>query len=407
MDKVLTFKATVEQVLRFKMVGPLVPYAENFYKDLLKNGYTPKSANNLINLMAHLSRWLVSEGLQTSDLTPARAADFLGARHREGYKRLLSERALSLLLDHLRHLGVIPEPEPPPVSPRDELMERYLAYLLRERALMECTAKRLVKIARHFLSFATKPVEKLTARDVSLFLVQESSWRSSPHLKNLANGLRTLLRFLYVEKLVPIQLGGAVPAIAAWRLKPLPKALSSETVTRLLASCDDSAVGLRDRAILTLLIRLGLRAGEAANLTFGDLDWQRGEIVIRGKGSKEERLPLPADVGEKLADWIQKGRPRFRCSKVFTRIRAPFAALSMRGLSQVVRAACYRIGEPPVYAHILRHTAATEMLRAGAGLGEIGQVLRHNDAITTAIYAKVDRNALVILARPWPVKIDA
>jgi len=174
-------------------------------------------------------------------------------------------------------------------------------------------------------------------------------------------------------------------------------------VRLLLASCDRrTTYGRRDFAALTLLSRLGLRAGEVAALELTDLGWRAGVVVIRGKGRRQERLPLPADVGEAIAGWLRRGRPRCECSNVITRVRAPHQRLTSGGVSAIVRAACTRAGLPEVNAHRLRHTAATEMLRAGAGLSEVGQVLRHASLLTTSIYAKVDRTALRALAQPWP-----
>jgi integrase/recombinase XerD len=174
-------------------------------------------------------------------------------------------------------------------------------------------------------------------------------------------------------------------------------------VARLLASCDRRRTfGRRDYAVLSLLARLGLRAGEVASLELGDIDWRAGEIVVRGKGRRKERLPLPVDVGDALAAWLRRGRRRCGCPAVFTTVRAPHRLLSSGGVSAIVRAACARAGLPESNAHRLRHTAATEMLRAGAGLAEVGQVLRHTSMLTTAIYAKVDRDGLRTLALPWP-----
>jgi len=208
-----------------------------------------------------------------------------------------------------------------------------------------------------------------------------------------------------IKKLIGAQrqLAAAVPTVAGWRLAGLPTAFGRQEVARLLASCDRRRTfGRRDFAGLGLLTRLGLRAGEVAALELPDIDWRRGEVVIRGKGRRQERLPLPVDVGEAIVGWLRKGRPHCECTKVFTRVRAPHRGLTSGGVSAIVRAACARAGLPEVNAHRLRHTAATEMLRAGAGLAEVGQVLRHASLLTTSIYAKVDRTALRSLAQPWP-----
>ena len=199
------------------------------------------------------------------------------------------------------------------------------------------------------------------------------------------------------------QLEGAVPKVAAWRLAGLPTSFGRAEVARLLASCDRrSTFGRRDFAVLTLLVRLGLRAGEVATLELADIDWRAGEVTIRGKGRREERLPVPVDVGDALVGWPRRGRPDCECANVFTRVRAPHRGLTSRGVSAIVQAACTRAHLPEVNAHRLRHSAATEMLRAGAGLVEVGQVLRHASVSTTSIYAKVDRDRLRALALPWP-----
>jgi integrase len=174
-------------------------------------------------------------------------------------------------------------------------------------------------------------------------------------------------------------------------------------VVRLLKSCDRrSAVGRRDFAIITILARLGLRAGEVAALRLEDIDWRNGEVTVHGKGNREDRLPLPHDVGEAVAGWLRRGRPQCSCPVVFTRVLAPHRALSDRAVSTVVRQACGRAGLPPAGSHRLRHYAATEILRAGGDLAEVGQVLRHVSMAATSIYAKVDRHALAAVVQPWP-----
>lgn len=199
-------------------------------------------------------------------------------------------------------------------------------------------------------------------------------------------------------------LAEAVPSIASWRLQGLPRGLEPAEVERFLASCDtDSASGRRDLAILTLLARLGLRRGEVAALSLDDIDWRAGELVVRGKGRRAERLPLPADVGEPLSAYLQDGRPAAAEGRsVFVRVKAPHRALTPSAVTWVVVAAARRAGLGYVTPHRLRHSAATAVLRAGASLGEVGQVLRHRQPVTTAIYAKVDREALRAIARPWP-----
>jgi integrase/recombinase XerD len=216
--------------------------------------------------------------------------------------------------------------------------------------------------------------------------------------------LRSLLRFLHLEGVLERSLAGAVPSVFGSRLSGLPKRLEAGQVDALLASCDRSTVvGIRDVAILTVLARLGLRAAEVAGLSLEDIDWRAGELVVRGKGGRSERLPLPVDVGEAIVGYPRDGRPVSAQDRaVFVRVRAPHHRLSPGGVTYVVEAAALRAGLGQIHAHRLRHTAASEMLRAGATLPEVGQVLRHRRASSTAIYAKVDREALRHIARPWP-----
>jgi integrase len=221
--------------------------------------------------------------------------------------------------------------------------------------------------------------------------------------KTLVMALRSLLGYLHVAGLSATPLVGAVPAVAPWRERSVPRALAPAAVTRLLESCDrHTAVGQRDYAILIVLARLGLRAGEVAALELADIDWRRGELLVRGKGDRRERLPLPVDVGEALAGYLRQGRPRCKDRHVFLRVKAPTMGLHGDGVTKVVHAACLRAGVPVVGAHRLRRTHACETLRHGGSLAEVGEVLRQRSASTQALYAKVDRAALERVARPWP-----
>jgi integrase/recombinase XerD len=246
-------------------------------------------------------------------------------------------------------------------------------------------------------------LRRLSAVEVTDFVLAECATRKVGSAKAIVCGLQSLLRFLYVDGHTERQLEAAVPKVVSWRLAGLPQSFGRQEVARLLASCDRrSTFGRRDFAVLSLLTRLGLRAGEVAALELNDINWHAGEVVIRGKGRRQERLPLPVDVGDALVGWLRRGRPNCECAKVITRVRAPHRGLTSAGVSAIVRAACTRAGLPEVNAHRLRHCAATDMLRAGAGLVEVGQVLRHTSVLTTSIYAKVDRDRLRSLALPWP-----
>lgn len=393
---------------RVQMSGPLEPYACGFRRELARQGYTPYSASNQLQLMAHASRWLASRELGVGELMPARVGEFLAARRAEGYTLWLSPKAMAPVLAYLRGLDVVPTPGPVgPATPAEQLMEHYRAYLVQERGLAVRTVCSYLHVARLFFSTRSPEgeldVERLSAAEVTDFVLAECAARKVGSAKYVVCGLRSLLRFLFVEGHTERQLEAAVPKVAGWRLAGLPKSIGRHDVARLLASCDRRATfGRRDFAVLTVLVRLGLRAGEVAALELSDIDWRAGEVLVRGKGRREERLPLPVDVGDALVGWLRRGRPRCECVNVFTRVRAPHRGLSSGGVSAIVRAACARAGLAEMGAHRLRHTAATEMLRAGAGLAEVGQVLRHSSLLTTAIYAKVDRTALRALALPWP-----
>jgi site-specific recombinase XerD len=386
--------------------GPLSLYADGFRAELARLGYTPLSAANLVRLMAHLSRWMASEGIEAGGLSPELAVEFLGARRSAGYSCWLSGRGLEPLLRFLRGEGAAPEPAPvSPEGPVEELLAAYRDALVGERGLAATTVRSYLSTAGFFLAECVGPggsVGGVGARDVREFVLRECGRRNTGAAKNLAGELRSLLRFLFVSGRVPNDLSPAVPAVAGWRGGSLPKALAPEAVARLFASCDpDTGVGSRDLAILTLQTRLGLRRVEVAALRLTDVDWRSGEIMVRGKGGRRERLPLPVDVGEALVAYLRRGRPRSGERAVFLSSRAPYGPVTAGAVTSVALRACARAGVPPAGAH-LRHTAATEMLRAGAPLAEVGQVLRHRHPATTAIYAKVDTGALRELAPPWP-----
>ena len=285
----------------------------------------------------------------------------------------------------------------------------YGRYLLEERGLTEHTVfARYVPAARLFLAsrvgLDVSALERLNGADVSLFMVAECPKRSVSAARDMTGGLRSFLRYLYLTGRVPTALVWAVPTIADLRDSSLPRGLELSVVKRLLSSCDRRrTVGRRDYAILLLLLRLGLRAGEVAAITLDDIDWRAGELLVRnGKGRREERLPLPADVGEAIVSYLHR-RPRSGERALFLRVVAPAGAIRGSAVSAVVRLACKRAGvSPSIGSHALRYTAAIEMLRAGATLVEIGEVLRHQEPRTTARYARVDRKTLRRLARPWP-----
>lgn len=392
---------------RARVTGPLQPYAEGFTAELARLGYTSGSAYGQMLLMAHASRWLAGEGLDACGLTPEAAGRFLAARRAAGYVLYLSPKALGPLLGFLRRIGAAPE-APPAVraSPADALLGRYQRYLVTERGLAAETA---ADYAAKVRAFAAARVEHglagLTAAEVTAFVAGTCPSMRKGTAKLTVTALRSLLSWLHLAGEIPGPLAWAVPAVASWRLAALPAPLEPAQVQAMLDGCDaGTASGRRDLAMLVLLARLGLRAGEVAALTLDEIDWRAGEITVTGKGRRSERLPLPADAGEAVASYLRDGRPEpFEGARnVFLRVRAPHRGLTPTGVSQAVFAAGQRAGIEGVFAHRLRHSAATGMLRAGASLTEVGQVLRHRRLLSTAIYAKTDVPALRALARPWP-----
>lgn len=390
-----------------RVTGPLTVHVAGFRATLFAQGYRPSVVADQLRVLAHVSRWLERNKLGPHQLTRDRVLEFLFARRAEGYTLWLSEKGVAPLLTYLGDIGVVPESDVvQPVTPADHLLAEFASYLANERGLAPGTIACDLRVARLFL--ITRPValnlEAITPAEIVAFINAQCEARSAAYV---TTGLRVFLRFCYLTGYLPRPLVGAVPRVASWRLASLPKAVDSGVVSALLNSCDRrSTFGRRDFAVLMTLSRLGLRSGEVAALRLEDIDWRAGEFVISGKGQKIERLPLPHDVGEAIAAWLRRGRPRCSSREVFTRVRAPHQRLSSGGVGNIVRAASSRCGIGPVHAHQLRHTVATEMLAAGAGLGEIGQVLRHASPLTTAIYAKVDRDGLRRLASPWPISAE-
>ena len=388
-----------------RVTGPLRGFAAGFAVELEAAGYTPLSAANQLRLMAHLSRWMAAEGVASSELNDERMQAFLAARSAQGYTCWLSPRGLAPLLGYLRGVGVAPEPAPRTRSgPVEELLTEYRAYLLRERGLAGSTVRAYEAEGRMFLTRSrVGDLRALTVGAVTGFVVAEAATRTTGAAKMMVTALRSLLRFLLLTGRIDTDLAAAVPAVAGWRLAWLPRAVAPDRVRALLESCDRSrAVGRRDFAILTVLTRLGLRAGEVAAMELDDIDWRAGELVIRGKHNQRDKLPLPVDVGQALVGYLRVGRSPSACRRIFLGARAPYRPLTSGAVCNVVRSACARAGIDAVGAHRLRHTTATSVLRAGASLEEVGQLLRHRELTSTAIYAKVDQARLVTLARPWP-----
>jgi site-specific recombinase XerD len=353
-------------------------------------------------------RWLGAHGLDARDITEAVIDAYLDQTATPAQRG--TRTALCELLAVLRESGVCRPLALDAGGTHQRLLSEFRRYLLSERGLAERTIEHYTEAAQAFLvsraADDARVVRQWSAADVLTFVQRRSVNRPSAHMQQLCTGLRAFLRYLCFRGHTESDLSKCVPRIAHWRLATLPKSLSAGQVDRMLLSCRrDTAGGRRDHAVLLLLSRLGLRAEEMRRLTLDDLHWQRGELTVRGKGRGPEAMPLPQDVGEALAAYLTHGRPASGSRSVFVRLTPPHDPYGdSNAFGNIVRRAMRRaaVDAPSKGTHIFRHTVATEMLRAGASLREIGHLLRHRDEDTTRLYAKVDLVRLRTLALPWP-----
>ena len=388
------------------MTGPLAVFADVYAAELKERGYTPLTIVNELRQVGRLSGWLDVGGLGAADLCDERVEEFLvwqraGGCHRAGWSR----PGLVCLLDVLHGLGVLAvEPPAPRRSPTDLLLASFERYLLTERGLAAGTVGGYVAHACRLLDeLEPGGVAALSASEVTDAVRRRAACGVSVSATQLfVSGLRAFLRYCFVEGLLEADLSPAALAVTGRRPSSLPKAISSADAQALLGACDRrSALGRRDYALIIVLLRLGLRRGEVAALRLDDIDWRAGELVVHGKGRREDRLPLPADVGEAIAAYLRRGRPASARRELFLRARAPFGPIAPGTVASTVRRACRRAGIAEVGSHRLRHTTACEMVTARVPLERIGQVLRHRSLQSTAIYARVDLDQLRLLAQPW------
>ena len=388
--------------------GRMGPHVAGFEAWLLALGYTPGTVRGELKVAGGLGRWLAVEDIDISQVTTAVLERFRSACRDGGRRRVPSVRSFAPLLGYLVTKGVLTAEPPPSLTEGGQLVADYAGWLVNERGLAAATVLRYENLARRFLEqraavSGSSVVEDLTGMDVVAFLVAETERVSVGSAKGRVAELRSLLKFLYLKGHTVRAVASAVPPVAGWHDTTLPVGLARSDVNRLLAGCDrGSSDGIRDYAILMLVARLGLRSIEVARLELGDLDWRAGEIMVRGKARRQDRLPLPCDVGEALSAYLCDARPVTTIREVFLAVKAPRRAIRADLVSDVTRRACERVGMPRVGAHRLRHALATEMLRQGATLVEVSQVLRHRDIATTAIYAKVDLGTLRGVVQPWP-----
>lgn len=387
--------------------GRLGPFVEGYRVSLLTAGYTPQTVRLMLKDLGRLGRWMDANGVEIGAVDVASIELFLTDWGADGRRRVPTFRALRSMLAYLREVGVMVAEQPPALSPVEVLIGEYREWMVADRGLAAMTVLRYETLARRFLTARVLPTDELGVCDldgavVARFLLGECGRVCLGSAKGKVAELRSLLRFLHVRGYTPRSLAESVPGVAGWRETTIPPTMPQADIEQLLESCDRSTVdGARDHAMLVLLARLGLRSIEIARLRLEDLDWRAGDLLVRGKARRDDRLPIPDDVGAALVGYLAlRGRQDSR--SVFLTLRAPRRPIRADLVGDVVQRHCRQAGVPHVGPHRLRHTLATEMLAAGAALSEISQVLRHSDLATTAIYAKVDLGRLRQVARPWP-----
>jgi integrase/recombinase XerD len=363
-------------------------------------------------LAASFSRWLGQQAVSVRRVCAEHQVQYLRFRARRVHVRRQDATTLGQFLEFLRHEGLIPAEEKVPrrLTPVERETQAFETYLRNERVLADATIAYYVPFTRRFLTdrFGNGPVtlSRVCAADVVRFVQRQAARLHVKRAKQLTTALRSFPHYARYRGEVTLDLAAAVPIVANWSMSAIPRAISADAVRRLLVSISRrTPVGRRDYAILLVLARLGLRASELVRLELDDIDWDAGQISIRGKAGYLTALPLPADVGKAIAAYLRHGRPPSSCRRVFIRGRAPLRGFQgPSAVGCVVRRAIVRAGvsAPTRGAHQFRHGLATQMLRHGASLTEIGEVLRHRSPETTKIYTKVDLEALRTLALPWP-----
>ena len=392
--------------------GPLAAHLISFANAIGAQGYRAQSMQQQVRIAACFSRWLKQTGVGLKDICDDHAIRYLRYRARHVKPFPADRAALRHLIDLLRSEGVIPGENiaARSVLPTEICAQEYAEYLRDAQALAEATIIHYVPFVRDFLHHCfgdgKVTLSRLRAADVVSFVQLRARRLHLRHAKLMTTALRSFLRYVRYRGDIAPDLAAAVPAVANWSMQSIPRAISAEQTRQLLASVNrQTAVGRRDYAILLLLARLGLRAGEVAFLELDDIDWRSGQLSVRCKGGQRNELPLPADVGKAIAAYLQHGRPRSNSRRVFLRVKAPITGFRRsNGVITLVRHSLQRAGidAPTMGAHQFRHGLATQMLSHGASLSEIGEVLGHRHPQTTTIYAKVNIKALRTLAVPWP-----
>jgi len=392
--------------------GPLSVYVGPFAEFLSAQGYALRSIHRQVHLAACFSQWLQRKGMALPHMTADHAKQYLQDRARQVKPHPGDAAALQHVMGFLHHAGVVPAETVPVrrLTPAECWTQQYEQHLREVRGLAETTIVNYVPFIDRFLKdrFADGPatLSCLRARDVVRFVQRQAPRLHRQRAKLMTSALRSFLRYAQYRGEVGLELAAAVPVVANWSMPSIPRAISADQVDQLLASIDQrTAIGRRDYAIVLLLARLGLRSSEVVGLELDDIDWNRAILTVCGKGGLRHEFPLSPEVGQAIAAYLADGRPQSTSRRVFLRAKAPIRGFrSAGGVGSIVRHALLRAGiEAPTYGtHQFRHGLATDLLRHGASLSEIGEVLGHRHPQTTMIYTKVDLEALRTLALPWP-----
>ena len=387
--------------------GPLLFHIRTVATALAEDGYLEAAAKSKLWCLADLGRWMERKGLTVGNLNEPGLEAFV-RRYRQVGRG--DPKTLKQFRDHLRKRGVIADRKPAcDRSPLAEILGGYEKHLRSERGLVVVTIRNYQSFVREFLveRFREGPFQfaELKPSDISSFVLRHGPSMSPRRAQLMTAAFRSFFRFLFQHGELKADLAASVPTVADWRLSTVPKYLTPEEVGRMLQACNRrTATGRRDYAILLLLARLGLRGGEVVALELDDVDWRAGEILVRGKGLCDERMPLPVEVGEAVTSYLLRDRPACQTRRVFVRMRAPRGGLNGHSaVTSIVGRALHRAQLHPAVkgAHLLRHSLAISLLRSEATMGEIGEVLRHRRPATTDIYAKVDFEGLRSVALPW------
>ena len=397
-----TDPGTIEALKSEPLTVPLETYARRLHDE----GYAIQSGALQLRFLGCFNRWLSRRRLRSEDVDTAVIAQFLRGRApniRRGDSAALS-RFLTILQPNSSKAA------PPPLTAVEIALEQFHQYLRQERGLTESTFINYTPTVRAFLlgRFPEDIVDcqQITAGEITTFVAGQAAVITSKRASLVVTSLRSFLRYLFHRDLVATDLATCVPTIATWSLSHVPRFLSAEQIQKILDSCErETVIGKRNYALLLLLARLGLRAGEVVAMQLEDLDWEAGLITVHGNGKRVAQMPLPAEVGTAIADYLSKSRPRCSSRRVFIRAKAPLTGFANSiAICSLVDRAMERAGVESEYrgSHLFRHSLATQMLQHGASLLEIGDLLRHRDPDTTRIYAKVDLVSLRSIALPWP-----